>query len=270
MVDACLKSNAHYLDITGEIPVFKSIFERTDEALEADVALIPGMGFDVVPTDCLASYVADGVEDPTNLKILLDADISPSKGTLVTAIDQLTSGGWSRQNGQLVSVPLAHESFEADFPQGRIRAVSAPLGDLVTVFHSTGVPNIDTFVNLPLPFSDFMGPFVRGFSSLLKVPYLKEALQTGVEGVSSLTWSDEEDTEESENWIYARAENDAGESNEAWLKTPETYYFTALSVIEGVKCLRDARPAGAVSPSMAFGNDFVCSIKDVERFDRLE
>ena len=62
MVDGCLRTGTHYLDVTGEVDVFESVFARHDEARRAGVVLLPGSGFDVVPTDCLAALVAAAVE----------------------------------------------------------------------------------------------------------------------------------------------------------------------------------------------------------------
>ena len=55
MLDACLRAGAHYLDITGEIAVFEAIHSRRQEVSDAGIVAIPGVGFDVVPTDCLAA-----------------------------------------------------------------------------------------------------------------------------------------------------------------------------------------------------------------------
>ncbi len=55
MIEACLVNACHYLDITGEISVFANAHRQSDEARRADIILMPGVGFDVVPTDCLAA-----------------------------------------------------------------------------------------------------------------------------------------------------------------------------------------------------------------------
>ena len=50
MIEACLANGCHYLDITGEISVFANAHKQSDEARRADIVLMPGVGFDVVPT----------------------------------------------------------------------------------------------------------------------------------------------------------------------------------------------------------------------------
>src|ERR1043165_9866442 len=67
MVHACLRAGAHYVDITGEIPVFEAILSRDAEAKARGVTLLPGAGFDIVPTDCLAAMLAERLPDATEL-----------------------------------------------------------------------------------------------------------------------------------------------------------------------------------------------------------
>ena len=57
MADACLRVGAHYLDVTGEVAVFEALAARSAEARAAGVMLLPGAGFDVVPSDCLAAHL---------------------------------------------------------------------------------------------------------------------------------------------------------------------------------------------------------------------
>jgi short subunit dehydrogenase-like uncharacterized protein len=269
MVEACLAGKAHYLDITGEIPVFESIFARNDRAYAKGVALLPGMGFDVVPTDCLAHYVAGTVSSARKLRLFVHADVIPSKGTILTALNQLSAGGMARRQGKLTSVPLGTETLEVDLPDGPAIGLSIPLGDLVTAWHSTGADDINTYVSLPFPFPKMIPPLSRSLSTLLKIPYTKEVLEHAIELLSGLGRSNQSNGHERENWIVAQVEGVDGDRNQAWLRTPETYKFTAISCLEAIKRLRTDQPRGALSPSMAFGEDFVLSIDGVNRYETL-
>ncbi|KAB2863717.1 MAG: NAD(P)H-binding protein, partial [Anaerolineae bacterium] len=53
MLDACIETGTHYVDITGEILVFRKTFKRDEAARQKNIALISGVGFDIIPTDCL-------------------------------------------------------------------------------------------------------------------------------------------------------------------------------------------------------------------------
>ena len=72
MADACLRNRVHYLDITGEIEVFEVLAARDAEARARGVTLLPGVGFDVVPSDCLAAHLKRQLPDAIDLKLLSD------------------------------------------------------------------------------------------------------------------------------------------------------------------------------------------------------
>ena len=102
MIRACLAAGVSYVDITGEIPVFRNTFSYDDAAKQKGVALMSGVGFDVVPTDCLARYVAEKVPGATDLEIAFAAIGYPSVGTAKSSFDGMLRGGLVRRNGELV------------------------------------------------------------------------------------------------------------------------------------------------------------------------
>src|SRR5512139_2062415 len=51
VIAACLRTGAHYLDITGEQQVYEALRQHDAQAKAAGVMLGTGMGFDVVPSD---------------------------------------------------------------------------------------------------------------------------------------------------------------------------------------------------------------------------
>ena len=61
MVNGCLRTNTHYLDITGEIAVFEAMAARNKAAKEAGIMVMPGVGFDVVPSDSLVCHLKNAV-----------------------------------------------------------------------------------------------------------------------------------------------------------------------------------------------------------------
>ena len=99
-------NGAHYLDITGEIEVLEAVLARDDEARDAGIVLLPGSGFDVVPTDCLAAMVVERLPDASALEIAFRAGGGMSPGTARTAVEGMGSGGRARVDGRIVSVPV--------------------------------------------------------------------------------------------------------------------------------------------------------------------
>src|SRR3954465_1094021 len=139
MVDACLAARAHYLDITGEIDVFEAVLDRDGEARRQDVVLLPGTGFDVVPSDCLAALLKQRLPSATKLELAFAPLGKSSPGTLKTSIESLPRGGMVRRGGKLVRVPPAHEVREIDFADKRRLAMSIPWGDVATAWRSTRI-----------------------------------------------------------------------------------------------------------------------------------
>ena len=100
MIDACLESGTHYLDINGDISVFEQIKSLDAAAKEKNIMLLPGVGFDVVPTDCMALHLKNKLPDATHFKLAF-ASIGGgvSHGTAMTIVNKLGEGGAARENG---------------------------------------------------------------------------------------------------------------------------------------------------------------------------
>jgi len=264
IVNACLATGAHYLDITGEIGVFESILSRGEEARQAGVALLPGVGFDVVPSDCLAARLATALPDATELALAFDnAGGSISRGTLKTMIESLPAAGAIRRNGEIVPVPLAFDVREIDFgPQlGKRWAMTIPWGDVATAYHSTGIPNIRVYSGTP----------PAQIRRLKRLAPLLPLAGWGPLKRFALRWAEKRDPGPSEQvretarvHLWGEARNAAGQTVTATLETPEGYRFTAASAVASVeRVLQGTVPAGAWTASRAFGADFVASIPGV-------
>ncbi len=150
MIAACIKAGAHYLDITGEISVFAHAHSQSAAAKAAGVVLCPGVGFDVVPTDCLAALLKRALPTANDLVLAFDGGGGMSRGTAKTSVEGLKSGGMARIDGKMTPVPLAWQVAKFEFAPGRVRsAMTIPWGDVYTAFVSTGIPNIKVFMALP-------------------------------------------------------------------------------------------------------------------------
>ncbi len=141
MLEGCLAAGAHYVDITGEIDVFAHCHAQDSRARARGIVVLPGAGFDVVPTDCVAGLLKRGLPDATSLVLGFEAGGGASPGTTKTGVEGLARGGRVRRNGKLVAVPLAYKTRTFDH-DGRSRtAMTIPWGDLYTAWVSTGIPD---------------------------------------------------------------------------------------------------------------------------------
>ncbi|HEY5315591.1 MAG TPA: saccharopine dehydrogenase NADP-binding domain-containing protein, partial [Pirellulales bacterium] len=69
MLAGCLAAGSHYLDITGEIEVIEQAAALDAAARQSGVTLMPAVGFDVVPSDCLAKALAQHLPGATRLAL---------------------------------------------------------------------------------------------------------------------------------------------------------------------------------------------------------
>jgi short subunit dehydrogenase-like uncharacterized protein len=260
MVSACLTTGVHYLDITGEIDVLEAVLGRDSEARDAGVALLPGSGFDVVPTDCLAAMVVERLPDASALDIAFRAGGGLSPGTARTAVEGMGSGGRARIDGRIVSVPPGWRRRTADFASGPVTVTSIPWGDVSTAFHSTGVPEIVTYTYFP----------GAGTSSLLqrltrpaaRIPAVRRVL--GAAAARRVTGPDEERRSRSDYQVFVEARSTSGRTVTGSLTTPNGYSLTADSVVRVVeRVLAGSVTAGAHTPSKAHGSGFVLDLDGV-------
>lgn len=264
MVAACVERRVHYLDITGEIPVFEAVLARDGEARRAGVALVSGVGFDVVPSDCLAARLAAALPDATELVLAFASDQgSVSRGTLKTMIESMPHAGAVRRNGRIVSVPAAYDVREIDFGGrlGRRWAMTIPWGDVSTAYHSTGIPNIRVYTGAS-PAMIRRTRLLMPFLPLAGRKPVKRILQAWVD--RTVTGPSRDVRESARVYLWGEVRSAAGQAVTSTLETPEAYRFTAVSAVECARRAAEGRvPPGAWTPSRAFGRDFVTELPGV-------
>ena len=265
MADACLRTRTHYLDITGEVGVFEALAARDAEARAAGVMLLPGCGFDVVPSDCLAVHLKGRLPGARRLALAYAGFGRVSRGTATTAIEGLGRGGLVRRGGVLTPVPSAWKSRRIDFGDGPRTAITVPLGDLSSAWHSTGIPDIELYFAAP-PGLRLLAVAARRLGPLLGSEavrrFLAARVRAGAPGPS------EEERRRGHAFVWGEAEDDAGRRAASRLATPEGYTFTAHAVLAVVeRVLAGQAPAGFQTPAKAYGPDFVLGIEGVTRTD---
>ena len=262
MVEACLAAKVSYLDITGEIAVFEKVLALGEKAKQAGIALLPGVGFDVVPSDCLAARLADALPDATGLTLAFASTKGAiSRGTMKTMIESFPAAGALRRDGTIVPVPVAVDARASDFPGGRRWAMTIPWGDVSTAWWSTGIPNIRVYTGTP-PKTIRRMRWMNPFLPLLGWKPLKRFLQKQVE--KRVTGPSEEIRRTARMELWGEVRNAAGRSVTSTLVTPEAYHLTAVTAVESAeRAARGEVPPGAWTPSKAFGKDYVLQFPGV-------
>lgn len=262
MLDACLDVGAHYLDITGEIDVFAHCHSRDADAKAKGIVVLPGAGFDVVPTDCLAALLKRELPSAGSLVLAFEAGGGPSPGTAKTSVEGLGKGGRARIGGKLTRVPLAWKTrtFERDGEQRF--AMTIPWGDVYTAYVSTGIPDIEVYMGVPpataarLRRLRLLGPLL-GLGPVQS--WLKKQVGKKVRGPSENTRG------KTGCVVWGEARDAAGNEARRTLRTPNGYDITVTASLGIVQRLLSgpAPEAGFHTPSRLMGADYVLSLPGV-------
>ncbi|HEU0294162.1 MAG TPA: saccharopine dehydrogenase NADP-binding domain-containing protein [Anaerolineales bacterium] len=266
MAEACLRTQKHYVDISGEIEGFEALAKMNDAAKQANIMLMPGGGFDVVPSDCLAAYLHQRLPTATHFRLFLrGVGGGISRGTARSAVENMHQQGRIRRDGKIVQLPPAWQVLEQDFGRGPVKVVSVGWGDVSTAYYSTGVPNIETYFAFPLAainllkLSRAVGPWVysRPVRNLLKW-LISFVIPPGPSRKQNETGFS----------LMVGEMRDADHAVRAKLRTPEGYRCTALTTVEIMKRVLngDYKP-GFQTPSLAYGSEFIMQFDGVERED---
>lgn len=264
MVEACLRNKKHYTDITGEIAVFEACAARDKQAKDAGVMLMPGVGFDVVPSDCLALHLKNRLPTATNLSLAFYGMGRISHGTQATMTMNVGKGGAIRKDGKITSVPAAWKTREIDFGEGVVkRGVTIPWGDVATAFYSTGIPNIEVFTVAP-PSAVKMMKASRYIGWLLATKpfqdYLQKKIPTG--GPS------DEERAKGKTLMWGEASDLNGNRVESRQQGPEGYTLTAIAALNiAEKIMNGNFKPGYQTPAKAYGADLVLEIDGTARQD---
>lgn len=265
IIGACLAEKTNYFDLTGDIKMYEKMFEYDKAARKAGVALISGVGFDVVATECLAKYVSDKVGGAETLEVGMLAVTNPSAGTFKQTMEILPKGSARFSNGKLERIPLGDGAKKLNFGVGEYKSIPIPVGELISARRSTGADNIAIYLAMDKAVSIIAKPLLKALGAGASLDFGKKALQK----IGDIVMSGPSKEQNLKTKAYARATavSKSGKTASALLITPEAYYFTVLAGINAVGQIFIGKPKGALTPSQAFGADFPLSVERVERID---
>ena len=265
LVDACLRNGIHYIDITGEVDVFETLAELDADASRAGIIILPGAGFDVVPSDCLAAHLKRRLPAATRLALGFQGLTRVSRGTARTVMENLHRSGLVRRDGRLTPVPPAFAVRLIDFGRGPTTAVTIPWGDVSTAYYSTAIPNVEVYMAAPRRLIWFLRA-TRPLRWMFRLPPARALLQWLVARRSPGPSAEERARGMSLLWGEAR--DDAGRTAAARLRGPDGYEITVLTALAcAERVLAGGIPKGFQTPSTAFGPDFILELPGITRED---
>jgi short subunit dehydrogenase-like uncharacterized protein len=266
MIEACRRSGTHYLDITGEVGVFEHVHGNAARWRDAGIVALPGVGFDVVPTDCVAAMLHRELPQATHLRLAFQAlGGGMSAGTAKTMLEGLHAGALFRRDGKLAREPLAARTTTIPFAGQPRAAVMISWGDIATAYYSTGIPNIEVYMVLPAEQLRRLR-WVRRLVWALRLPGVRRGLQRLV--TARVRGPTDARRAAGESLVYGEATAADGAGRSMTLRTPEGYTHTVHAALAAVeRLLADQVAPGAHTPSTAFGPEFVLSLPDVRQIE---
>lgn len=262
MAEACAAARTHYCDVTGEIDVFEYVHGRSAHWRDAGIVALPGAGFDVVPSDCLAAMLKAALPDADTLTLAFrssEGRLSP--GTTKTMIEGMGEGLKVRRDGRIVSEPAGRTVRTIPFASGAAQALAIPWGDVSTAYYTTGIPNIAVFMGAP-PHRLAQMRTIGHFAPLLRTGVAQWILKSHAGRTVKGPTEAQRAADGMELWGEAR--NAAGGSVAMTMTTPNGYSLTADAAVRIAQRLLEAPPSpGAHTPATAFGADFVRELDGV-------
>lgn len=239
LMQQCLRDRVHYLDIAAELDSYRIALDRDEEAKTANIMLLPGCGGSVAMLGCLAGHIVNKIRDPLRIDIALHISGSISRGSAVSAKENVTSETLHCVDGHLVAQQSGqHQAFDFGDGKGAVSCAAVTLPDLLTLWRSTGAPNINTFVY------NAGNVFSFNYSDSMEAgPTAEEREATPYHASVIVTARD-------------------GKVRRAALHTVNGYTFTSLASVEAAqRVLGGEYKAGFQTPVQVFGSGFVQCVK---------
>jgi len=266
MAAACLEASTHYLDITGEHEVFTFLHSLDSKAKSTGIMIMPGTGFDVVPTDCAAAYLKNTLPGSTHLRLAFAmVPTGVSRGTARTAFMSFGKESLVRVNGTLKSVGPKPVVTEIDFGKRKLRSVCISWGDIVTAYFTTGIPNIEVFMAAsPGLLKSLKMALKLGW--LFRIGFIRSILAKGID--RRPPGPSEDVLKNGRSLIYGKATDASGNIAEVRIETSNGYRLTAdMAVLIAEKVIRGDFKTGFYTPASCYGPDLIMELQGTVRND---
>ena len=259
MIEACLQTGVHYIDINGDISVFEMLKKYDGAAKEKNIMVMPGVGFDVVPTDCIALQLKNKMPDATDLKLAF-ASIGGglSHGTATTMTGKIGEGGVARENGKIVRKPLGQKGMWVNFGTKRLFVMTIPWGDISTAYTTTGIPDIETYTGIPPKVYRIL-KFQWAFNWLLRTSFVRNIIRKKIKAKPA--GPSDEQRQKSSSLVWGEAGNAAGEKITACIRCLDGYTLTAhSSLLISKKILEGNFKTGYQTPAGCYGENLIMEV----------
>jgi short subunit dehydrogenase-like uncharacterized protein len=264
MIDACLQTGTHYIDINGDIAVFEMLKKYDAAAKEKNIMVMPGVGFDVVPTDCIALQLKNKMPDATHLKLAF-ASIGGglSHGTAITMAGKIGEGSAARENGKIVRKPLGQKGIWVNFGAKKLFVMTIPWGDISTAYTTTGIPNIETYTGMTPKI--YRALKLQGaFNWLLRTNFVRNIIKKKIKAKPA--GPSDEERQKSSSLVWGQASNAAGKTIIACISCFDGYTLTAHSSLHITKKILEGNyKPGYQTPAGCYGENLIMEVPGTKK-----
>lgn len=260
MVQACISTGTHYLDITGEVYVFEQAKLLDKQAKDAKIIICPGAGFDVVPTDCLALKLKQEMPEAIELELGFDGLRTPSAGTAKTVVENISKGSLIRESEKIKTIPPGSDTRTINFGNGERLAMAIPWGDISTAYTTTSIPNIKVYT----PTSKAQLKILKQMnkiSKFLEKDLIQELLFKLVEW--KVKGPDESKREKETSFVWGMVRDAKGNELSGRIRTSNGYTIAAIAPVHMVQKLLSSSNIdyGYTTPAQLMGPEFIRNIE---------
>ncbi|MEO6252468.1 MAG: saccharopine dehydrogenase NADP-binding domain-containing protein [Ferruginibacter sp.] len=271
MIEACLQTGVHYIDINGDISVFEMLKHYDAAAKEKNIMVMPGVGFDVVPTDCIALQLKNKMADATHLKLAF-ASIGGglSHGTATTMAGKIGEGGAAREKGHIARKPLGQKGMWVNFGDKKLFVMTIPWGDISTAWTTTGIPNIEVYTAIAPKVYRIMKLQVA-FNWLLRTNFVRNIIKKKIKARPA--GPSDEQRQKSSSLVWGEVSNGSGKKLNACISCYDGYTLTAHSSLLIAKKILEANfKTGYQTPAGCYGENLVMEVpgtKIIQAFNTI-
>lgn len=259
MIEVCLQTGVHYIDINGDISVFEMLKKYDSAAKEKNIMVMPGVGFDVVPTDCIALQLKNKMRDATHLKLAF-ASIGGglSHGTATTMAGKIGKGGAARENGMIMRKPLGQKGMWVNFGEKKLFVMTIPWGDISTAYTTTSIPNIEAYTGMAPKFYRIL-KLQWAFNWLLRTEFVRNIIRKKIKAKPA--GPSDEQRKKSSSLVWGEASNTSGEKLTTCISCLDGYTLTAhSSLLISKKILEGNYKTGYQTPAGCYGENLIMEV----------
>lgn len=262
IMNSCLSAATHYLDISNHISVLQAAQARHRSAIKKGIAIVPGVGFGTVASNCLIKQMCAHRPHPVSLEVVISPHIAQkSAGAAQSTLETIAQGGCVRRHGNLSPTRFGHGARRIHTARGIHNVIPIPSGDLEAAYMVSRATDITVY--MPTRLSPFLARFVLPLAErLLSIKTIRQRIERWI-AKQDFASKAQKNTAAQHSWVWVKASYASGDSVEASLTTGEGYDFTASASVLAIERVLANKSVGAMSPGSALGVDFVQQIAEV-------